>query len=203
MTTEQEIQANINDLTTGKISYAEYQRRQYICTKKAFLPQLLEYKTAGKWKEFTELALSSYEVLPEAFSFYDEMPDSLKYDFAVKAYTNHGDSIPAVRKAIQGARKYGKPTLPPELQAQEEITIYRAGEEDIENCKYRISWTTDLERAYFFLNTYQNRHANYLYRAKIKTADIIAYTDARNEKEVMQYCKVFCIEDITEKGGKA
>ena len=203
MTTEQEIQANINDLTTGKIPFAEYQRRQYICTKKTYLPQLLEYREAGNWEKFTDLALAVYEVMPEAFFFYDEIPDSLKYDFAVQAYLHHGDSIPAVRKAVRGARKYGKPTLPPELQEQEEITIYRAGEEDIEKCKYRISWTTGLEVAYFFLNEYQHRHANHLYRAKIKTADIIAYTDERNEKEVMQYRKVFCIEDITEKGGKS
>ena len=38
---------------------------------------------------------------------------------------------------------------------------------------------------------------NHLFRAKIHTADIIAYTDDREEREVLQYRKVFDIEDIT------
>ena len=190
-------------LSGGEISYIEYQRRIYKIQKNKFMPELLKYRAAGEWENFCKLALTVFEVMPDAFLFYDQIPDNLKYKFAIDAYTHHGDSIPAVRKAVRGARKYGKANLPAELQTQETVVIYRAGEESIQKSKYRISWTTSLETALFFLNEYRSKHASHLYRAKIKTADIIAYTDDRNEKEVMQYNKVFDIEDITnERGAK-
>lgn len=181
----------------GEISFAEFQRRAYLRQKEKFLPRLLECRAVGKWDKFISTALDVFEVMPEAFAFYDEIPDNLKYDFAVEAYQHHGDSIPAVRKAVRDAAKYGKADLPAELQAQEVITVYRAGEEDITKCKYRISWTTDRSVAEFFLNTYIGRHAAYLYTAQIKPADVIAYTDDRDEKEILQYRKVFNIQDIT------
>jgi hypothetical protein len=194
-----EISQDIAALNNGEIDFAEFQRRAYLRQKERFLPQLLEYRAAGKWKDFINTALSAYEVMPEAFMFYDEIPDNLKYDFAISAYQHHGDSIPAVRKAVRGAAKYGKADLPAELQAKEVITVYRAGEEDITKCKYRISWTTDRSVAEFFLNTYIGRHAAYLYTAQIRPADVIAYTDDRQEKEILQYRKVFDIKDITQK----
>lgn len=188
-------------LSGGEISYIEYQRRIYKIQKNKFMPELLKYRAAGEWENFCKLALTVFEVMPDAFLFYDQIPDNLKYNFAIVAYTHHGDSIPAVRKAVRGARKYGKANLPTELQTQETVVIYRAGEESIQKSKYRISWTTSLETALFFLNEYRGKHASHLYRAKIKPADIIAYTDDRNEKEVIQYNKVFDIEDVTNERG--
>ena len=41
---------------------------------------------------------------------------------------------------------------------------------------------------------YKNRHANYLYKAKIRPADVIAYTDDRKEFEVIQFNSVYDIE---------
>lgn len=188
-------------LNDGKITIAEFQKVTYMQQKNFFLQDLLDARAAGDWKRFISRALSVYEVMPEAFSFYDEIPDGLKYDFAISAYIHHGDSIPAVRKAVKGAAKYGKADLPADLRDQETITIYRAGEEDIRKCKYRISWTTDLEVAKFFFYDYIGRHAAHLYKGQIKTSDIIAYNDERKEKEVMQYRKVFAIEEITDQEG--
>ena len=150
-----------------------------------------------KWQDFIDLALSVYEVMPAAFSVYDEVPDALKYDFAVSAYIDHGDSIPAVRKAVRGARKYGKPVLPDELAGADEITVYRAGEEPINKARYRISWTTDRKTALFFLDTWGGRHANHLYTGKIKPGKIIAYTNDRNEHEILQYSSVYDIREVT------
>lgn len=204
MSKQLETDPDIIAFNNGEINFAEFQRRAYMRQKARFMPQLLEYRAAGKWDEFISTALSVFEVMPEAFMFYDEIPDDLKYDFAISAYQHHGDSIPAVRKAVRGAAKYGKADLPAELQAKEVITVYRAGEEDITKCKYRISWTTDRSVAEFFLNTYIGRHASYLYTAQIRPGDVIAYTDDRNEKEILQYRKVFNIQDITpEREGKA
>lgn len=191
------LQADIDDLNAGRITFKEMQQRQYERNKALFTPRLMEYRQRGQWQDFIDLALSVFEVMPLAFSLYDEVPDSMKYQFAIDAYIHHGDSIPAVRKAVRTAGKYGKATLPPEIESEQEITIYRAGEEPIEKAKYRISWTTDYDVADFFLNKYKGRHATHLYCGKIKTPDIIAYCDARNEKEIMQYGKVFDIEEIT------
>ena len=200
----QENDPDILAFNSGVIDYAEFNRRMYNRQKMAHLPRLLEHRNRGEWEKFINVALSVYEVMPDAFTYYDEIPDNLKYDFAISAYQHHGDSVPGVRKAVRGAAKYGKPTLPAELQNKEIITVYRAGEESITKCKYRLSWTTDLQIALFFLNEYIGKHASHLYTGQIKTADIIAYTDDRQEKEIIQYAKVFNIQDITsEKGGKA
>ena len=188
---------NVQDLNAGIIDFDEYQRREKRLQHDLFMPKLMEAYYAGDWESFINIALAVYEVMPDAFLFYDEIPDSLKYDFAIEAYTHHGDSIPAVRKAVRNAAKYGKPILPEEIRDQEYIIVYRAGEENINKCKYRISWTTDIDVANFFFSEYINRHANYLYMASIRPADIIAYTDDRNEKEIMQYRKVYDIQDIT------
>ena len=191
------IQADIDDFNAGRITFKEMQQRQYERQQALFTPRLMESRQRGQWQDFIDLALAVYEVMPLAFAFYDEVPDSMKYQFAIDAYIHHGDSIPAVRKAVRTAGKYGKATLPPEIESEQEITIYRAGEEPIEKAKYRISWTTDYDVADFFLNKYIGRHATHLYCGKIKTPDIIAYCDDRNEKEIMQYGKVFDIEEIT------
>lgn len=184
-----------------KEDFIKFQKQMYIKTKLTMLPKLYDALNAKNWDKFITITLACYEVMPEAFKHYEEVPDNLKYNFAIDAYTNHGDSIPAVRKAVRGARKYGAPTLPPELQGREVITVYRAGEEPPTQCARRISWTTNYDTALFFLDTYNGRHANYLYKAEIKTADIIAYNDDRNEAEVMQYNKVFNIEVLQIKEG--
>ena len=158
--------------------------------------QLLECRRLGKWEQFIELALCRYEIMPLAFSYYAEVPDGMKYNFCTEAYIHHGDSLPAVRKAVREALKYGKPALPDELAGQEEITVYRAGEEPIEKAKYRISWTASKETALFFLNDWSGRHAAHLYTGKIKPEKIIAYTNAREEKEIMQYRSVYGIQEI-------
>ena len=53
------------------------------------------------------------------------------------------------------------------------------------------------DRKSLFDEVKSKAHANYLYQAQIKTADIIAYVDDREEREVLQYRKVFDIQDIT------
>lgn len=187
---------DLNDFQTGKIDFSEYERREHERQRQRFTPKLLAHQQRGEWKEFINIALTVYEVMPIAFMFYEEVPDELKYDFAIQAYIHHGDSIPAVRKAVRSALRYGKPNLPHELAEMDEITVYRAGEEPIEKSPYRISWTTDKSVALFFLNDYIGRHASHLYKAKIKPEKIIAYTDDRNEKEIMQYRNVYDIEEL-------
>ncbi len=189
-------QENEQLMMTGVIDYYEYLDNNYMITKESLFPELMGYMKAKDWDRFIDLALCRYEIMPEAFAFYDRIPDALKYDFAISAYTHHGDSIPGVRKAVRGALKYGKPTLPDELITAKEIIVYRAGEEPINKAKYRISWTTDKAVADFFLKRYCKKHAKYLYKGKINPEKIIAYVDDREEREIMQYRNVYDVELI-------
>lgn len=187
---------DVKALTGGTIDYHEYQQRAYARNHEFWLPVLMRHRQAGDWDEFIRCALDCPEVMADAFEFFDEIPDPLKYDFAIEAYTHHGDSVPAVRKAVRRANRWGRPELPKELEAAREITVYRAGEEPMEKAKYRLSWTTDVRVARFFLDTYGGRHANHLYTGKIRPRHIIAYTDAREEKEIIQYGHVYDITSI-------
>ena len=99
------MKADIEAFNAGRIDF----RRQYIRQRKRLEPVLMEYRQRGEWDKFINMALSCYEVMPIAFTFYDEVPDDMKYRFCTKAYTHHGDSIPKVRKAVRGALKYGMP----------------------------------------------------------------------------------------------
>lgn len=196
-----EIRKNLIALQAGKIDIVEYQRREYKRLKKMFMPELMESRRAGDWQRFIDFALAHYQVMPEAFSFFDEVPDKLKYQFAIDAYMHHGDSVPGVRKTVRSALKWGRPELPKEIADAREITVYRAGEEPIEKARYRLSWTTDKAVAVFFLDEYLHRHASHLYTGKIRPEHIIAYTNKREEKEIIQYRHVYDIEDITKQGG--
>ena len=178
----------------------DFERQRIKAFRAKMLPKLLDARKRRDWKEFIHLGLGMYEIMPDAFMFYDEVPDNLKYNFAIDAYLNHGDSMPAVRKAVRGARKYGARNLPKEVAERDPITIYRAGEEDITKCKYRLSWTTSEDVALFFLDEWRGKHARFLYKGQIHPKDIIAYTNDRNEFEVIQYRKVFNIELIQEAG---
>ena len=182
----------------GLIDVSEFLRMQYERTQEELVLKLWKYAINEEWDKLIDMGLHRYEVMPFAFSFFSDVPDNMKYNFAVQAYTHHGDSIPAVRKAVRKALRYGKPELPTEIAEQEEITVYRAGEEPIDKAKYRISWTSDIEVAKFFLNEYIHKHAKYLYKGKIKPSKIIAYTDVRGEREIMQYRNVYDIELIAE-----
>lgn len=185
----------------GEITSTEMQKRQEKYRLKLILPKILKYAENSKWHEFVDTSLSRPESYGYTFRYFKEVPDELKYKFAIKAYHHRGDKVPAVRAAVRSLRnlpKQCRPKLPAEITNRETITIYRAGEEDITKCKYRISWTTSKEVALFFLNKYQYKHANHLYRATIRTADIIAYDNEREEEEILQYGKVYDIEEITE-----
>ena len=187
-------QKDVQELNEGKIDFAELKQQRYMRYMRETYSALDEAYKNKDWEEFIKIGLRP-DIMQAAFWYYDEMPDSMKYDFAISAYIKDGDSIPAVRKAVRSARKYGAPSFPEDLEGLEVFTVYRAGEEPIDKAKYRISWTLSKEEALFFLNRYGSR-ARHLYRAKIRREDVIAYCNEREEEEIMQYRKVYDIEEI-------
>lgn len=187
------------------ISMKEYKhilRAAYLEGKTRAFPLLQESYDAGDWEEFQSVVMINYEVMPEAFAFYyDDMPEQFRRDFVVSCYDHHGDSLPACRKALRALPKNGINELPKAYRNKEFITVYRAGEEDPDKAKYRISWTLDKKVALFFMQDYfgSRYRTQYLYRAKIRPCDVIAYNNDRKEKEVLQYRKVFDVEIIGDK----
>lgn len=202
---DRQVMKDMEAINNGEMTIPEYKRRQFLRSRNFWLPEMHGLAKSGKWEKFVDYTLVHYEIMPDAFRlYYDDVPDNLKYNFAIEAYSHHGDSMAVVRKAVRNARKYGEPILPEEIAISKVITVYRAGEEPIHKAKYRISWTIDPEVALFFFDQWRNAHAEHLYRGKIKTSKIIAFNDDRHEKEIMQYGNVYDIQeikkdDITEK----
>ncbi len=160
--------------------------------------------------------------LEKCFSlYYKALPNNKKYDFAIEAYIyNKGYKIPMIRNAIMHLRKYGKPKLPSRIASKKIITVYRFGLENIDEAKYGISWTLSQKVAMWFMEryvhlnigireygigglrttfTYKNDGLLHLYQGKIENEKIIAYTNSREEFEIMQNKSVYDIIDISPK----
>ena len=184
-------------LSNKDINYIEYVRNAM--RDVAMKNKLQDSISKGDWSDFCgTLTICSRQVMEEFFiKYYSQVPDELKYSLVTDLYICVGDSIPAVRKALRGALKYGKPTLPPELEGMNEITVYRGGTENIGKATYRISWTLSREKAEWFAD--RNCLAGFpyhLYKGVISRDKIIAYTDRREEQEIMQYRNVRKIEEL-------
>lgn len=159
--------------------------------------ELMAYRDKQDWKAFVSHSLKHTELLRSAFRFFNEVPDELKYQWIIDAYTYKGDHLAEVRDAVRIARKYGKPDLPLEWLQQKTITVYRAGEELTKGeAKLRLSWTVDKRVAFWFYLMYNKDRATHVWQAEISPLDIIAYVNS-GEQEVLQSGAVRKIWDIT------
>ena len=189
--------SNMQAYTNGEISYEELVRRNAAQDAKNHWTTIVELAESGKWEAFCTEVMLKYEVMPKAFRiYYNDIPSSMRRSFALGCYSNHGDSVPGCRKAVRELERNGINELPPEYANQTFITVYRAGEEPINKAKFRLSWTLSYEVAKTFRYELRSRHANDIFRAKIRPCDVIAYLDDRNEQEVIQYRKVFDVEIV-------
>ena len=154
-------------------------------------------KAKGKWSAMSAYMSCYSEWMAVTFeAYYDSVPDNERYKFLIDLYSDGGDRIGSIRKAMRTARKYGSPVLP--LDFGDVITVYRAGDEPVNKAAYRLSWTTDLEKAKWFMN-YSGRMKKadmHLYTGEIRREKVIAYFDGRSEKEIIQYGSVKNIKEI-------
>ena len=186
------------DEITSKIVFEEFRMKGDLRSMVGFYPRAMKCVREGDWKEFCEFVAGVYQLFPVVFAdggiFDDEMPYEYKRDFIVQCYVNHGDELDPLVERLSNFDPIGASVLPPEYADLDVITVYRAGEEEIEEASERCSWTLSKDVADFFMYKYRNRHANYLYKAKLATKDVIAYTNEREEFEVIQFCSVYDIE---------
>lgn len=163
--------------------------------------EIVEAAKRKDWEEVAELGeIGGLNDMQLSFAFYKYFPEEIKRRFALGCYMHKGDWLPCCRSAVRKLEKRGLQELPEEYADKQEIIVYRGGEEEPNKAKYRLSWTLDKEKAAWFYN-HPAQRANYLYRAKIKPCDVIAFLDDRNEKEILQYRKVYDIEILEKKGG--
>ena len=188
-------EVNIHDLY-DKMDFFNHHQLLYTAQKIKLLPTIAECALTGEWEDFSIKVQVMYETMPEAFYyFYEDMPEEYRHDFVVSCYQSHGDSLEDCREALRELPPNGLEELPEEYRNLAELTVYRAGEEPIDEAEGYFSWTLDESVARFFKDRFpfEKRH---LYRAHIKPSDVIAYTDDREEKEVIQYMSVYDVEEM-------
>lgn len=181
----------------GALNFQRYSDIAYLSKKVRMLPYVARLAIKRDWQAFSGFVHSAYEVMPEAFEFfYPDMPTEYRREFVIGCYINHGNNVEGCRAAVRALGKGGATELPEEYRQLGSITVYRAGDEPIEEAARRISWTLDFDIAYWFLHEYNGRHAQHLYQAELNTSDVIAYTDERNEAEVLQYMSVYNVMEL-------
>ena len=169
-----------------------------------YLAEIEQHAQAGEWDKVCSIIRLRPFIMELAFDlYYDRLPDNMKYEFVTDLYTHHGDHCPNIRKALTEVRKYGSPELPDWMKDRDVITIYRGGSSK-RPITDGISWSTSKDVAEFFANRRAVRHGIkcHVYEAKIRPTDIIAYTNDREEEEVMQYRSVFDVREVPFEPGR-
>lgn len=155
----------------------------------------------GDWNEITMLG-NDGEALYALNLLHEKIPGDQLYGITLDVYTN--SRIPFPKKRILDLRKV-RPSdylkdIPEELADIDPVVIYRATlNGDAKEVRKEISWTTDKDTALFFYG--RNIHIGFkevhLYRGTIEKSKIIAYTNQRNEFEVLQHMSVRNIQEVS------
>ena len=195
---------------TGYNSMSESEKEE-ACEKmilqqqRDYLEEIERHAQSGEWDQVCTIIMFRPFIMELGFElYYDRIPDDMKYKFVTQLFTHNGDHCANIRKALTKVRKYGSPELPDWMKGKEVITVYRGCGSPIKTVGEGISWSTNRKVAEFFANrcTVKRGVTGRLYEAKIHPEDIIAYTNAREEQEVMQYRKVFDIKELAFEPGR-
>ena len=165
-----------------------------------------QFQETGDYTSFS-LEAKTYAPGCNIFSlldyFFNKIPDNQKYAAVLNVYTMVAEDD---NRRVVKYLKSVKPFMPDSMKATVGaladsngiITVYRGGREskDAARC---ISWTTSNDIAEFFAKRYLALNGGgqaVIYTGTIKPQDVIAYTDDRQEKEIVQYCGVKSIRIV-------
>lgn len=158
------------------------------------------YQT-GDWSDITMLD-NAGEALYALNLLHEKIPGDQLYGITLDVYTY--SRIPFPKRRILDLRKI-RPSdylkdFPEKLADIDPVVIYRATlNGDAKEVRKEISWTTNKDTALFFYG--RNLHIGFkevhLYQGTIEKSKIIAYTNQRNEFEVLQHMGVRNIEEVT------
>lgn len=131
----------------------------------------------------------------------DLIPPEQLYDITLQVYTVDGFDFPRdpIKDLIAIRPENYLEMLPHSLSNTNPVTVYRVSEtppDSIAQVKDEFSWTIDCHVARYYLRLRKNEMNTpcYVYRAKIRKENIIAYTSSGAQCEVIQSG---CVEDIT------
>lgn len=153
----------------------------------------------GDWSGITLLS-NMGDALYALNAVHERIPLEQLYEITLDVYTNSRISFTGCKKRIIELRKvrpddYLK-ELPEELEHTDPLIVYRATSSSIDQkIGTELSWTTNKDVAvWFYQRLLGDKH---LYKATIYKDKIIAYTNRRNEFEVLQHRGVKDIEEVT------
>lgn len=149
----------------------------------------LYFGTTGKWR----MANVLFVLLD---SFHDQ---SILFRCIIDTYVCDGYNFP---KSVMMHAKKIAPQIPAserlmELPDGDPVTVYRATKDPIDKARNGISWTTNKNVAIWFAYRFAKfREPLHVYSGAIKRDKIIAYTNDRNEFEVIQHRNVKVTDEL-------
>ncbi|ATW25621.1 hypothetical protein [Candidatus Formimonas warabiya] len=127
--------------------------------------------------------------------FYSSIPKDQRYDIVLDVYmrSNHSKNL---AKYVRAIKKYRPSTYADDIKTLADstgnIVVYRGGVLS-KNPDRSVSWTTNINMALFFTDYcrrgYKGNNIG-VYMGNISIDDVIAYTNDRNEYEILQYGSV-------------
>lgn len=134
------------------------------------------------------------------------IPKPIQYQIAIELYTDKGDMYSEILDIVKNGKEYRSDgwndEMPECVRNETTFTVYRAGEESIDEATEPISWTLWRDVAEWFAERHEHygQGTQHLYKATISADDVIAFTNERQEFEIIQYQSVREIEEIPRLG---
>ena len=191
----------------------------------SYLSEIIPLLTSGEEQEVADKVISynfynddqiTQEVLKYICNHYidDFIDESIVYNMIIQCYLYNGYNFPKqiMLKAKQLSRFIPDNIRCTDLPKTKEVTIYRATASTAEQAKKEISWTINKDVGIWFAYRFHEAESMpdlHLYQGLIDYDKIIAYTNDRNEYEVIQHrnvrdiIEIFPTEEEIERAMKA
>ena len=134
------------------------------------------------------------------------IPKPIQYRIAIRLYVDKGDMYGEILDIVKNGKEYRpddwNKEMPECIRNETTFTVYRAGKESIDEAAKSMSWTLCRDVAEWFAerHEYYGQGTQHLYKATISADDVIAFTNGRQEFEIIQYQGVRDIEEIPRIG---
>lgn len=134
------------------------------------------------------------------------IPKSVQYEIAIELYTHEGDMYSEITDVVKNGKEYRpddwNKEMPECVRTETTFTVYRAGKESINEAAESMSWTLWRDIAEWFAERHEHygQETQHLYKATISADDVIAFTNERQEFEIIQYQGVRDIKEIPRTG---
>jgi hypothetical protein len=205
-----------NEKLYGKYTHDEFnalpEKVKFTVVQDYEMGQAINYVKSGNFdalfSRFGNFSFYGYTATNMLDFFYDCIPDKQKYNIVIDVYTNAKCATKRFSKYIKDIKKYRPINYVKSIKqfADEKgnITVYRGGTDTSAPPNKGISWSIERSIAEFFAYRFQCLGIKgYVYSGEINIKDVIAYTNDREEYEILQYKSVKNIVLLPEDGRSA